>query len=283
MVEPRVFKDFGMRTFVIMAGLAGVAGCGSASDGAAFIEGVLRAPAPLCTGDPQSTDFEPSARVDIDNGAGAATSFLVPLKVRTSLPATFNQQNVTQDQTRSPNFPVYGQADNNIISFENSEVVFTTNDDTDDPALTLEGIPTSERNKRITGVSGVAFNLQTNVLAPSVVYVTALTERDIALLRADPIVNEVIYATSDNRTIRSTYRIFANMRLVGRTSGGNAVRTPPFPFPIDLCAGCLSEKPDCGTIDDDNDPETPPVRVEPVNNDEQCSPGVGKPTFVCPP
>lgn len=225
-------------TFAAAAALAG--GC-EVEQGTAFIEGVLPLEAPDCAADANDETFVATSTLDVgfDPNGLDANALVLPLKVRTNLPSTFSTQSLTQDQTRSPNFPSYGNVDTNVITFNTSEVFYSTDADRgDDLALGNNGTPVNDNTARLTGVSGVAFNEQTQLLTESVIFTTAITKEDAAALAAEPFVaGGLVDATS-------RVRVIANIRLVGTTTGNAEVRTPPFPFAVELCRGCII--PDCG-------------------------------------
>lgn len=275
-----------MRKMMVLAGFTvaalGNAGC-DVEQPSSFIEGVLFNEGPDCTVNSNDRTFVPTALLDIGNDAATAHSLVLPVKVRTNLPSTFTTQDLTQDESRSPNYPNYGQVDNNIITFTESEVFFTTDaDSAQGPALQNEGTPVNDATVRVSGVSGVAFNEQTTLLTESVVFTTAITAQDAALLQDEPFVNEALIAQNPNGAIANRARVIVNLRLAGITTGGASVRTPPFPFPVELCAGCLTTVPNCGTVDHDDDPATPEITVEPIANDAVCGIGQDEPLFICP-
>lgn len=212
-------------------------GCVADEQGTAFIEGVL----PLraeddCTVEADENVFVATALLDVgfDPNGLDANSAVLPLKVRTNLPSTFTTQDLQQDRIRSPSFPSYGNVDNNIITFTTSEIFYSTDADRgNELQLVNNGTPVNDNTARRTGVSGVAFNEQTTLLTESVIFATAVTKEDAAALAAEPFVANGL-VNADSRV-----RIIANIRLEGLTTGNALVRTPTFPFGIDLCRGCL--------------------------------------------
>jgi len=266
----------GIRTLLVSAACVGFAGFGAGCNpppeqGQSFIEGVLTLVAPQCVAD-VGNDFQATALLDIGNNAGNASDLVLPLKVRTNLPSTFTTQTLGEDHTRSPNYsPVYGNTDENIITFQDSEVFFSTDEDRSDELQLgqVEGTPVNANSVRITGVAGTVFNQQTQLLGEGSVIATGVTRADAVLLQTEPFIAGAIQAGG-------TARIIVNIRLVGQTTGNTRVETPLFPFPVTLCAGCLVNAPNCG-VDAAGNP------IQPIPNDQVCIFGNNEPTFVCPP
>jgi hypothetical protein len=252
----------------LVAGAAFAAGCDPPPEqGTAFIEGVLALEAPECSADAGDNTFVAGALLDVgfDPNGVDANSLVLPLKVRTNLPSTFSTTTLTQDQTRSPNYPSYGNVDTNVITFTTSEIFYSTDADRgDELQLQNPGTPLNDNTARRIGVSGVAFNEQTQLLSESVVFTTGIAKEDAAALAAEPFVSAGL-VNADSRV-----RVIVNMRLEGTTTGNALVRTPLFPFGVDLCRGCLI--PDC---DDDE------IAV-PINDDGVCVRGQNDP-FECVP
>ena len=204
--------------------------------GTAFIEGVLQVEAPECVVNPGDEVFVAGTLLDVgfEPDGSDANDVVLPLKVRTNLPSTFSTQQLTRDQTGSPNFQNYGNVDNNVITFTTSEVFYSTDSDRDDELqLQNPGTPVNDNTARRVGVSGVAFNEQTQLLSESVVFATGISKEDAAALAAEPFISEALVNAG------SRVRVIANIRLEGTTTGNAIVRTPPFPFGINLCRGCL--------------------------------------------
>lgn len=271
-----------MRKMMVLVGVAAaMAGCAEPGQPAAFIEGVLPLTPPSCVASAGSSTFVGTALLDIGTDAATANSLILPLKLRAGLPSTFTTQDLQADEQRSPNYVNYGHVDNNVITFEESEVFFTTDEDREaGPALVNADTPVNDTSKRVTSLSGVAFNTQTTLLSESVVFATAITKQDAENLQDEPFINDALIAQNPNGVTANRARVIVNLRLVGRTTGTSKIVTPPFPFPVEICAGCLTTKPEC-TFDDDNDPGTAPVPVEPIPGDV-CVPGQDFPSFVCP-
>lgn len=277
-MSSRMVEKKRMRKLLILSGFALAGGCAVPEDSTALIEGVLKVAPPECTALATSREFSASSLVDIGSAAGSARSLTLPVKVRTNLPSTFTSANMGAGGS----FPAhYGQPDMNIINFNGAEVVFSTDDDNEDPALTLPGLPVSEDTKRETAVNAVVFNQQSSLLTESLVLVPALNATEIDLLRGDPLVSEKLTQVDGSGLLTSTYRIYVNVRLVGKTTGGASIRSPAFPHPVDLCDGCLGVPPQCAGPDD-GDPATPAAELVPVENPASCFRGVDEPSFICP-
>ena len=256
-----------MRRFMITAAaLAAATACDPPPEqGTAFIEGVLQLEAPECTADASDDIFVATALLDIgfDPNGLDANSLILPLKVRTNLPSTFSTQQLTKDQTSSPNFTTYGNVDTNIITFNTSEIFYSTDADRGaDLQLGNNGTPVNDNTARRTGVSGVAFNEQTQLLTESVIFTTAITKEDAGALAAEPFISNGLI-NADSRV-----RVIANIRLEGQTTGNATVRTPPFPFAVELCRGCLIPQCPAGQI------------AVPANPDGVCIRGQDDP-FEC--
>lgn len=242
--------------------------CAPDQQASAIIEGVLGLDSGTCTANAGSKTFLSSSTLDI----GTPRSLTVALKVRTNLPSTFSTQNVTEDRTRSPNYPVYGGVDNNILTFESSEVFYTTDSDAENAPALSDPLPLSDDRPEVSGVSGVGFNEQTQLLTPSVVFASVISQENAEALADDPFVSEILGSGEPNG---SRARIFLNIRIVGNTTGGAEIRTPAFPFPVDLCRECLTAPPDCGE-------DATGAAIEPVPNPKVCTEGQDIPSFVCP-
>ena len=222
-----------MTTAAALAATA-LAACAPEEAGTAVIEGVFPLIAPECTVKADDDVFVATNVLDIGFDAATANSLLLPLKVRTNLPSTFSTQTLSQDQQRSPNYASYGNVDTNIITFKTSEIFYTTDADRGaELALGNTGTPVNDNTARRTGVSGVAFNEQTQLLTESVVFATAITRDDAGALGLEQFISDALI------DVNSRVRVIANIRLEGETTGSATVRTPPFPFAVELCRGCL--------------------------------------------
>ena len=278
-------KEPVMKSLAFLTGavaLAGVvAGCNPPIDqGQAFIEGVVPLERPACTASAGAAEFEASALLDIGVDAGHANNLILPLQVRTNLPSTFSSQNVTQDQTRSPNFINYGNTDEDIITFNQSEVFFSTDEDRGNQLQLgqVPGTPVNRGNERISTVSGVAFNQQTQLLTPSIVFATAIGKGDATLLQSEPFVNGAITASG-------LAHVILNLRLKGQTSGGATIETPVFPFPVDLCQGCLvgpTAVPENAQLDNTCGKDATGKEIQPIKNDDVCIEGNDFADTKCP-
>jgi hypothetical protein len=276
-------KELSMKKMMILAGLAAAIGCAPPEQPSSFIQAVLPLVGPECTADAGNSSVA-VALLDIGNDAQGANSLVLPVQVRTNLPSTFTTQTLQQDRTNSPNYPFYGNVDNNIITFTQSEVFFTTDfDAAGEPALVNEGTPVNDATVRISGVSGVAFNEQTTLLSASVIFTTVITAQDAARLQDEPFINQALTAANPAGSTANRARITANIRLVGSTTGAASVRTPPFPFPVELCAGCLTTVPNCGErVEDDGQGNIVRTPIAPIANNQVCVAGQDFPSFVCP-
>ena len=145
-------------SLLLVSAVAGLA-CAPPEQGSVFIEGVLPVDPGTCAAKATSgavpKTFLASTVLDIGTeGGDDGNSLTVPVQATTNLPATFSGQDIQDDKTKSPNYPDYGSSDSNVITFTNSEVFFSTDADRDgEPALTQEGLPTTDANSRVTGSS----------------------------------------------------------------------------------------------------------------------------------
>jgi hypothetical protein len=196
----------------------------------------------------------------------------LPLKVATNLPSTFSSQNVGEDRTRSPNFPNYGNVDQNIITFQQSEVFFSTDEDRGEQVQLgqVAGTPVNAKSVRLSAVAGTLFNEQTQLLGEAAIFTTGISRADAVLLQGEPFVANAIAAGG-------SARIILNMRLIGLTTGNSKIETPLFPFPVQLCAGCL--KLDAASF---NCVDAAGDSVPPVANPDVCFAGNNFANLVCP-
>lgn len=229
-----------------LAGLLGGA-CAPPENASAFIEGILPiSPASQCLVNPNGGVFVSGALLDIGRGANDANSLILAPRVVLNLPNTFQARDMTEADKKSPNFPNYGNTDSNTVFFQAAESFLTT--DADRPgeaALAGVGLPTDDSSARRVGLGGTLYNEQAQLNTGAAIIATAITSEDAATLQTVPFVADAI-ATSGQA------RVLVNLRLVGQTSGGASVRTPPFVFPVDVCQGCLVvDEADCanGRID----------------------------------
>jgi hypothetical protein len=268
--EPAMVRLSALLTpLVVVLGL----GCAPPEQGSVFIEGVLPV-GPDCsakaTAGAVPKAFVASTTLDIGTeGGNDGNSLTVAVQATTNLPATFSGQDIADDRQKSPNYPDYGGSDNNVITFTNSEVFFSTDADRDgEPALTQEGLPTTDANSRVTGLGGTVFNTQTTLSQATALFVTGATQEDAENLKKDKFVRAALGGDPTKRV-----RILLNIRVLGKTTGSGDVRSAPFPFPVDLCEGCLTQLPTC--VDAAGN------AVPPVAN-QTCFFGQDRPAFVCP-
>jgi hypothetical protein len=218
---------FSAVAFVGVAALG--SGCGPPpQQGSAFIEGILQfGNPPACDVNETDDVSVKTPLLDVGFGGTAANSLNLALKVRTNLPSTGEQQG-------SPSYLNYGAADNNIITFTQSEVFFSTDGDRDNAPVLQDPTLNGEQPRR-SGVTGVAFNEGGALLTESVILMTAITAESGALLRDELSAAVDITPLSPTTTVRIT----ANILLEGLTSGNALVRTAPFPVGVELCIGCI--------------------------------------------
>ena len=207
-------------------------------DGSVFIQGAVPVEAPDCSVEADSDVFAADGRLDILQPRG----FTVALQVVTNLPSTFSNQDVTKSDTQAPNFPDYGSTDNNIAIFDSAEIDFEFQVGVDDvevvEAAEIDGAAvfacdgsTCKANGQKPKVSGSVFNEQTTLSSSSIIFVEAISATD-AQAFADAL-DGVLELPGDR------VRVIADVRLSGSTTGNSEFTTFSFPFPIDLCRGCL--------------------------------------------
>lgn len=236
-----------MRSLIAAASLASVAlglGLGTScvnDDGSVFIQGAL----PIDPGD----DCQVAADGDTFLAAGVLDlrnprSFQSALKVITNLPATFNNQDVTQGTAQSPNFPDYGATDNNVIIFDSSETSFSFQvaqeiaDAADPDVFSCDDqgtCKTNENKPTISPVAGTVFNKQTQLNTEAVVFVEAINAAFAQTLKDN--LGDALKFPGQR------VRVVATVRLKGTTTGNGDLRdisTFPFPLPVDVCNGCLT-------------------------------------------
>jgi len=228
-----------------------------------FIEGALPLLAPDCEVDAASNDFASNGIFDLLGGSGY-TAFL---KVRTNLPSTFSGQDLAQGRTQAPNYPFYGNADNNVVIFDGAEIEysFVTDQLTSEKLVAtakregftgelecraaVEGdlLRTCTLGKRSVAVSGSVFNTQTSLNAAAAIATQALPpDLGIELARLYKQTATDAGTAATNLALLTApadrQRVIASVALVGQTTGSGELRrikTFAFPFPIDLCLGCL--------------------------------------------
>jgi hypothetical protein len=219
--------------------LVGLSGCVQ-DDGGVFIESALAIdPTAKCVVNAKSGLALPAGLFDVSS---PVRGYQAALKVRTNLPATFTNTDVTQSRTQQPNYPNYGAIDNNVIVFKSASVEFTTVTDAETAAaLTATGKFTCDQSNTCVAkgsealTSGSVFNVNTALSTESVVFMEAITAAEASLF-AEAL--EDVLSTSQARQ-----RIIAEIRVEGTTTGSGELRPVssfPFPFAIDLCRGCLN-------------------------------------------
>jgi hypothetical protein len=126
----------------------------------------------------------------------------------------------------------------------------------------VAGTPVNRQNERISTVAGVVFNEQTQLLTPGVVFATVISKGDATLLQSEPFIAGALSAGGVN----GRAHIILNIRLKGTTTGSGTIETPVFPFPVDLCADCLTLPPDCGV-------DAAGKKINPIPSDKVCIEG----------
>ena len=259
----------------LVSGLAFANGCVK-QDAAMFIEGVLPLKAPACSVSNTDTVFQSSGTLDLLAAAGSGyTAFL---KVRTNLPATFNNTDVSQDQTRSPNYPDYGPVDNNVVIFESAAIDMTIQSDVAslsafkaaaEIAAKTAGVrftctaaecstnPNDDAAAReVVPAAGTVFNIQTTLNSPQVVVTEVLSGNAATILLNTFTAAKEKGLIDDDGLLKAEeaqklnllalpgqrQRVQTNISLTGTTTGNGDLRpvtSYDFPFGIDVCIGCL--------------------------------------------
>lgn len=227
--------------------LGGLASCTVDTEESIFIEGVLP-PDDKCTVSATSIVFQPSGIYDI--GGGARSGYDAALKVRTNLPSTFSNIDVTQSKTQSPNYPNYGPVDNNVVIFESAIVEYEIQTDaaTGDALqaasdavgqnLTCKDGVCTIKEQTVTA-TGTVFNTQTNLNTPSI------ATAELLPLSVANALNAIVEAAGPATPLASPggrLQLIATVSIVGSTTGNGDLRkikSFPLPYPIDLCRGCL--------------------------------------------
>lgn len=245
------------------------AACTPPEQGSIFIQGARDAKPPECTVQAAAQGpFRSLSLLDIGTTPETANGLVLPVQVVTNLPATFSTQEVSQDRTRSPNYPNYGAADNNVITFTDAESFLTTDADRDgEPVLKGDGLPT-ESNPAVTSLGGTVFNTQTSLNSMQILFVNAITAEHAALLQEEDFISEALGGDPTK-----TVQVNVTLRVSGVTTGNATVRSPPFPYQVQLCQGCLS------TFVTDCDPAT--AGDQPAVANDVCNPGQDDPLFTC--
>lgn len=214
---------------LVLGAVAAIATASSCVDAnaAVFIAGVLPVNSNTgCTAAPGSGLYQASGVLDIGAAGTDGNTYIGAVEVVTNLPATFNTQDVTQSRQRTPNFPNYGNADTNIILFQEAEVFLTLEDGSDVANAPSQGAP------RISTVGGSVANEQSNLGQETAVFIPLVTSDEANRLQAS-----TVGAALTDATKRA--RVVANVRVRGRTTGGSVVTSGLFSYPIELCKRCL--------------------------------------------
>lgn len=218
-------------TLLLAVGAAALASGCVEEQGAMFISGALPiSPDNQCVVTAGSGVYLARGLVDLGEGASLANDYTVALEVTTNLPATFTTQDVTQAEQEQPNYPNYGNADTNVIIFQNAEVFFTDEVGNAIDQLPSENGPVEERK---TVVGGSLYNQQTTLNAKAALFAPLLTTAEAQQLANISLTQALV----GNPEARAT--IVGNVRMIGRTTGGGTVVSPVFAFPLDICRGCL--------------------------------------------
>ncbi|MBI1949101.1 MAG: hypothetical protein HYS27_25660 [Deltaproteobacteria bacterium] len=226
-------RHIGTRLAAAMTGALAIlavplGGC-FADNGSVFIEGIL----PInrdddCVVDPEGGLFVSGALLDVGAGADAANALVVAARVVTNLPNTFQATDDSQSETRSPNYPNYGNSDSNVINFTETEVFYTTDQDRDGQAALTGLLPGEGEPPLQVGIGGTVYNTQSQLNTGAAIIATVISKEYAGRLQG---------ATFPDGTALD--RILVNIRFAGTTTGEGAVKTPPFVFPVQICQGCL--------------------------------------------
>jgi hypothetical protein len=230
-----------------LAACAVMSGCVE-DDGSIFIQGALPIAADAdCEVDPKGTELLPAGLFDVLN---PTRGYQVALKVRTNLPSTFTNVDVTQSRTISPNYPAYGSTDNNVIFFESASIGFSFVTTPETAAAVADNFTCDPETNRCERdglsplVSGSVFNLNTALSTEAAVFLEAISATEAALFAAT--------FADTLATPEARQRVVAEIRVKGSTTGNGDLRpisSFPFPMAIDLCRGCLAPTDDfCGSL-----------------------------------
>lgn len=208
-------------------------------DGSVFIEGAVPIPGD-CTVAAGAKEFLSNGVLDVSS----PRSYTAALQVVTNLPATFSNTNVTEDKTKSPNYPNYGATDNNVIIFDSAETSFSfaANPDIVAPdafACDDTSCATNEKAPSVNALAGTVFNTQTQLNGKTIVFAEAISSTLSTDLAAA--FDGVLKFPTDR------VRVVADIVLKGTTTGNGDLRpvtTFSFPLPIDVCVGCLAPNAD---------------------------------------
>jgi hypothetical protein len=204
-------------------------------DGSVFIEGAAPMPDNCEPTLANAAGFLPKGILDI----AAPRSYTAALQVVTNLPSTFNNTNVSDDKSKSPNYPAYGATDNNVIILDSVETAFSfpANPDIVAPdAFQCDDTTcsTNENARTVTALAGSVFNTQTQLNGKQLIFAEALS----ATLSTDlAAAFDAVLKTPDDRVT-----VVADMIVKGTTTGNGDLRpltTFSFPLPIEVCIGCI--------------------------------------------
>ncbi len=273
------------------------------NDGSVFIEGVI----PVnqegeCVAKADSKVFQAAGVLDL----AANTGYSAALQVRTNLPSTFSGVDVSDARTKSPNYPAYGNIDNNVLIIDDAEVSFSfTTDpvtrqklleavDEIEPAFTGELSCDDKTNECTLGTrtavaSGSVFNVQTSLNQSQAIFTEAipssLASELARLYRAAAVGAGVDPAGNTDNNVADEPNLLqvpalrqqmkVSISLNGTTTGGAKVSSFVFPFPIELCLGCLA--PDQSFCSDFG---AVALNVPP-DDVQACFVGVDSPTSQC--
>ncbi len=246
--------------------LGGGVGC-LEEDAAMFINGVI----PLnnnCEAPNQQGNNQILQGQGVFDLEQASAGFVAPLKITTNLPATFNNQDLTQARTQSPNYPSYGPVDNNVVIFQSAsfEGKMTTDLETAEALQTAAdgqgGIAFRGAEIVLTEAtvpaSGIVFNTQTTLNTSAVVTTQLLTSAQALALKqiyedAQRATGIIDNSNNLNEDLARQFNLLAlpsqrqsvevEVAVTGETTGAQGLRpvvSAKFPFIIDLCFGCLN-------------------------------------------
>jgi hypothetical protein len=195
-----------------------------------------------CLPDKNNGQPLPAGTLDIlDAIAGRpGRGYQAALQVVTNLPATFTNQDLGQGQTQAPNYQDYGPTDNNVMVFQSGQVSFSFISEpgvnTADWTCAGDECTKDGQNQRVTGT---VFNQNNALSTKGVVFLEMISAREAADLAK---AFKDILAPGGQASPTARKRIIAEVSLTAHTTGSAELRpvtTFPFPFAIDLCAGCL--------------------------------------------
>ena len=216
-------------TLVLGLAAAGAAGC-LQDQGSVFIRTALPLDATCQVDDTVNLG---NGILDLGLDAASANSYTNAFAVVTNLPSTLQ----TATTSANSNFPNFGSADNNVITFTEAETFFTTDEDRADAAQLSDQSP-GKNNPRKLGIGGTVFNVGSQLSTEAPVTITTITQQDAVALQAE----QFIVDKKLNEDIKNVVRIFVNTRVRGVTTGAATVVSAAFAFPIDLCEGCLTDQ-----------------------------------------